>query len=191
MRLFVAVEFSDQVRSALAKVQASLAPECDGVRWIPSHQLHLTVKFLGDVPDRDVNRVAEAVARAAAKSVPCDLEIAGCGCFPPRGQVRIVWAGGSEKTGALTRCVEAVEGELEALGFPKERRRFSAHVTIGRVREDRSGGRIRSTVEAHTFPSLEQEVSSITLMSSVLSPKGPTYTPVSRTRLGPTEGKTP
>lgn len=184
MRLFVAIEFSDRVRSALGEVQASLAPKCDGVRWVPPEQVHLTAKFLGEVPDRDVNRVAEAVARAAAKAVPCDMEISGCGCFPPRGGVRIVWAGGSEKTGSLAQCVEFVEGELEALGFHKERRPFSPHITIGRVRDDRSGGRLRSTVEAHTFPSLEEEISSITLMSSVLSPKGPTYTPVSRTKLG-------
>lgn len=184
MRLFIAIEFSDEVRSTLSEVQAGLAPKCEGVRWIPAEQVHLTVKFLGEVPDRDVNKVAEAVARAAATATPCGLAIAGCGCFPPRGPVRIVWAGGSEGTGALLQCVEGVETELAQLGYPKERRPFSPHITIGRVKEDRSGGRLRSAVEDHTYPSVEEAISSITVMSSVLSPKGPTYTPVSRTKLG-------
>lgn len=184
MRLFVAIELSDAIRSALSKAQAELAPTCDGVRWIPSHQLHITVKFLGEVADRRVSEVAAAVAEAAAEGAAFDLEVAGCGCFPPRGPVRIVWAGGHERSGALVRCVEALENKLGALGFPKERRPFSPHTTIGRVREDRSGGRLRTVVEGHTLDAMRDSVSAITLMSSVLSPKGPTYTPVGKTSLG-------
>jgi 2'-5' RNA ligase len=188
MRLFVAIELSKRVQSELGNVQTDLSRDCDGVRWIPSHQLHMTVKFLGDVPDRDVTKVSEAVAAAAARAAAFELEIAGCGCFPPRGPARIVWAGANEPTGTLLQCVDNVEGELEPLGFPRERRRFSPHLTIGRVREDRSGGRLRAAVEAYTFDSMEQAVSSVTLMSSVLSPKGPTYTPVSKANLGQTTG---
>lgn len=185
MRLFVAIELGEHVQSMLADVQSALKPSCDGVRWIPSAQVHLTAKFLGEVPDRDVNQAAKAVARAAADATPFTMQLAGCGCFPPRGAVRIVWAGVEEASGALLQCIEAVETQLESCGFPKERKRFSPHITIGRVREDRSAGRIRSAVEAHTFSPAQQPVSSITLMSSVLSPKGPTYTPVNVTNLGP------
>ncbi len=187
MRLFVAIELSDRVRSGLGKVQAHLAQECDKVRWIPPHQVHMTVKFLGEVPDPDVDRVARALQRAAGTARPCAMDIGGCGCFPARGLVRIVWAGASEETGALLKCVGAVEAELAELGFPKERKSFTPHITIGRVRQDRSGGRIRSAVEAYEFPLMDQEISSLTLMSSVLSPKGPTYTPVSRATLGDTD----
>jgi 2'-5' RNA ligase len=184
VRLFVAIEFDDAVRDVLHKAQQALAQQCDGVRWVPAHQLHLTVKFLGEVPDRQVDSVAQAVARAASQARPCTLAVEGCGCFPPRGAVRIVWAGGREDSGALVQCVEAVERELESSGFPRERRRFSPHVTIGRVREDRSGGRLRDSVVAHSFPPQEQPVKSLTLMSSVLSPKGPTYARVSTAALG-------
>lgn len=184
MRLFVAIELNKSVRSALTDVQAALSAKCNGVRWIPGEQLHLTVKFLGEVPEADVAKVAEAVARATAGAASFDMEIAGCGCFPPRGTVHIIWVGVREESGALLQCVERVEGELEPLGFAREHRPFSSHITIGRVREDRSGGRLRSVIEAYGFRSTEQSVSSITLMSSVLSPKGPTYTAVSTARLG-------
>lgn len=184
MRLFVAIELSEPVRSVLAKVQADLRAGCDGVRWIPSHQLHLTVKFLGEVPDRDVDKVATAVAQAAKQGGPFELQIAGCGCFPPKGPVRIVWAGGREPSGVLLTCVDALEDKLESLGFARERKRFSPHITIGRVREDRSGGRIRDTVVAQRLDEVRESVTVLTLMSSVLSPKGPTYTPVNKTDLG-------
>ena len=98
--------------------------------------------------------------------------------------MRIVWAGAVDTPGALLRCVEGVEKRLEDVGYPRERKRFSPHITIGRVREDRSGGRVRSVVEEYALDRLEQSVSTLTLMSSVLSPKGPTYTPVSKTKLG-------
>jgi len=184
MRLFVAIELSGSVRAVVKAVQDGLRPSCDGVRWVPVHQVHLTAKFLGEVSDAKVAGVSEAVARAAKAAAPFTMEVAGCGCFPPRGPARIVWVGLREESGALVRCVDVVEEELARLGFAKERRPFSPHVTIGRVRDDRSHGGIRSAVEAFTFDSVEQSVSSITLMSSVLSPKGPTYTAVSKTNLG-------
>ena len=184
MRLFVAITLDDRVRSALGKAQTDLKAQCDGVRWILQHQVHMTVKFLGDAPDGDVAKIGEAVAKAAAGSRPFSFEIAGCGCFPPRGSVRIVWAGANEPSGALLQCVEALENEMESLGFPRERKRFSPHLTIGRVREDRSGGQIRAAADAHSYPSMNQSVVSLTLMSSVLSPQGPTYTPVTTAKLG-------
>ena len=184
MRLFVAIELDDPIRFALSSAQAELGRECDGVRWVPAHQLHLTVKFLGEVRDAEVSNVADAVAQAAALAVPFSMTVKGCGCFPRGGAARIVWAGLHEESGALTQCVEAVESQLEQIGFARERRPFSAHITIGRVREDRSGGRIRAGAEAMTLDAGDQAVSSLTLMSSVLSPKGPTYSAVNRTNLG-------
>ena len=183
MRVFVAIELDDAVRATQKAVQEGLGRSCSEVRWIPANHLHVTLKFLGEVPDGDVSKVVEAVGRAAAGADPFDMTLAGSGCFPPRGPVRIVWAGLQAESGGLSAGVEAVETELEQIGFARERRPFSPHITIGRVREDRSGGRIRAGAEAFTFAPVAQAVDSITLMSSVLSPKGPTYTPVSRVSL--------
>ncbi len=184
VRLFVAIELSDAVRTALQRVQEGLRRSCEGVRWVRMDQAHLTIKFLGEVPDGSPSEVSEAVSRGAAAAEPFDMEFAGCGCFPPRGAVRVIWAGAGEQSGALLRYVEATEAELEAVGFERERRGFSAHITLGRVREDRSGGSLREAVDAAELRAVDQTVTSVVLMSSVLSPKGPTYSVVSRALLG-------
>ena len=184
MRLFVAIELSEAVRKALSATQEKLKSECPDVRWIPAGQLHLTVKFLGEVEDSDVLAVSQALERAAAASKPFTMRTGKCGCFPERGAVRIVWAKAIEESGLLARCLAAVEAQIEPLGFPREHRPFAAHITIGRVREDRSKGRLRNVVEAHRGEEIEQDVLSLTLMSSALSPKGSTYTAVSRAKLG-------
>ena len=184
MRLFVAIELSEPVRKALSDTQAALKRVCGDVRWIPSEQLHLTVKFLGEVTDNDVVAVSEAMASAAAASKPFAMRIGENGCFPERGAVRIVWTKADEESGLLAGCVAAVEAQIEPLGFPREHRTFAAHITIGRVREDRSQGKVRALVQAHRGKVVEQDVLSLTLMSSALSPKGSTYTAVSRAKLG-------
>lgn len=184
MRLFVAIELTDEVREELKSVQSALGRSCDGVRWVHAEQLHLTVKFLGEVPDGEVSRVAEAVARSAARSASFEMELTDCGCFPPRGPVRIVWVGTRDPSELLTGCVNAVEQEMEAVGFPKESRPFSAHLTIGRAADGRQASGIRAAVERHSVKPVRQPVDELILMSSVLSPKGPSYSVVSKARLG-------
>lgn len=184
VRLFIAITLDEQVRSRLAAVQARLRDRCQGVRWVRPEQVHVTLKFLGEVRDRDVPSVCAAVEYAAGAGKPFSLTVAGSGCFPKRGPVRIVWAGLDEPSGALLGLASALENECEKLGFPRERRPFSPHITIGRVREDRSDGKIRSAVDSFQFDSVSQSVEDVTVMSSVLSPKGPTYTAVSTAALG-------
>ena len=184
MRLFVAMLLDDDVRAALGRVQLHLSPICADVRWVRQDQLHITVKFLGDVPDGDVAGVSKALERTAAQLAPFELTLKGSGCFPPRGAVRIVWAGIEEPEGLLQRSVEAVESALVEMGFPGERRPFSPHITIGRVKHDTSGGSWRLAVSEFEFPAVSQPVERITLMSSVLSPQGPTYAVISAAPLG-------
>lgn len=187
MRLFVAILIDDKIRRAVARLQNRLGTRCDRVRWVHPDNIHLTVKFLGEVPDGDVMSVCELLTEAGRMATGFDMTIAGCGCFPQEGKVRTIWAGVREPPEALTQCVEAVELAMEVYGIPRERRSFSAHVTIGRLRGDRSAGRIRSTVAADEFVSKRQRVKSVALMASVLSRKGPTYSVVTRITLGGTE----
>ena len=168
-------------------MQEALRYRTENVRWVSPELSHVTLKFLGEVADRDVPAAIEAVVRAASTSRAFTLELCGCGCFPPAGPVRALWVGGSDASGAMAACVDRIEEELEPLGFPRERRPFSPHVTTGRIRYDRSNGRLRSAVASRTFGPTSQPVASITVMSSELSPRGPQYTPAATIALGTTE----
>lgn len=184
MRLFVAIELSEEVRGALVEAQQALRVWSKTVRWVEPKLLHLTVKFLGDVPDGDLPRIVEAVEGVANAANPFEWRLTGCGCFPPRGGVRIVWVGAEDASGNLAELVKSAEAGFEALGFSRESRPFSPHLTIGRVREDVSGGKLRAAVETTTIRPVSQQVKSVTLMSSVLSPQGPRYAAVHRAALG-------
>ena len=187
MRLFVAIALDDAARQGLFELQRALkGPAGPDVRWTPPQQLHVTLKFLGEVRDADLAAVSKAVELAAAQVPAFEMQLAGAGCFGPRGPVRIVWAGLDEPTGTLQRCAEVVDEEVSQLGFPREHRPFSPHITIGRVKDDRSGGGIRSAVEAASFPAIGQSVDRIKLMSSVLRPQGPLYAVVSEAELSGT-----
>ena len=183
MRLFVALLLDDSVRAALSRMQKKLASSCDGVRWVGVEQLHLTVKFLDDVPDANVKRVTDAVADSVSQCNAFTMTLADCGCFPPRGPVRITWSGVNDSSGAMTQCVNKVISTLEQIGFDSEKRDWSPHITIGRIRDDRSHGAIRTAVEAFSFEAIQQSVKSISVMSSVLSTRGPTYTAINTTDL--------
>ena len=187
MRLFVAIELSNEVKSALTNVQRSLSAWSKAVRWTPAAQLHLTAKFLGEVAEESVSAIREAVVKVADSAQEFDLTLTGTGCFPPGGAVRIVWVGAADVPVRLSKLVEGLENEFEPMGFSRESRPFSPHLTIGRVQEDSSGGRLRSAVVEAKVRSVTQRVAALTLMSSVLSPKGPSYSVVARAALGTVE----
>lgn len=183
-RLFVAVELDESVRRRLVRVQRSLASRCPDVRWTHEDALHLTLRFIGEAPVRDIEPIAEAVDKEAARSEACDLNIAGLGCFPVEGRVRIVWAGATESSGTLADLVRRMDEALTRLGYPSDGKPFRPHITLGRVKEDRSHGELRRTVQSAALDAMMQDVGELVLMASDLSSRGPRYSVVSHHSLG-------
>jgi 2'-5' RNA ligase len=128
-RLFVALLASEPARSELAALAEGLAR----ARWTPPEQLHLTLRFIGDVSEADLRRVREALA--AVRVAPFPLGVEGVGRFPPRGQPGVVWAGAGTVHPFLLRLRQQVDDRLLASGVPFELTPFVPHFTIGRVRE--------------------------------------------------------
>lgn len=191
MRLFVALEFSESLQRRLSRFQQQLGGQLrgrvrghdHGVRWIRAEQAHITLKFLGDVLHNDVVDVSNAVRKAASSSPAFSLSVEGCGCFPKRGPVRVIWVGTADPSGGLRRCFDQLESQVVELGYPPERRPFAAHITVGRVRADSSGGGLRSMVDAMNLSTVDQPMSHLTLMQSDLTPDGPIYVPICRAEL--------
>lgn len=184
MRCFVAIELTDGIRREIARVQETLR-DADGVRWTRADSVHLTVKFLGNVADGLAPDLCEALAAAAGISGPFEMTVGGVGCFPPRGNPRIVWVGADEPTGRLVECVGLVEEAYADLGFAPEKRAYTPHVTIGRVKSPRKAKDLRDRLARHeSFAAGAQSVEELVLFQSDLRPSGAVYTPVFRAPLG-------
>jgi 2'-5' RNA ligase len=179
-RLFVALEPPEPVRRRLAAMALELrraaGRAADEIRWVPPENVHLTLQFLGAVPEERLSDVESAVRAAAAQARPLSLEVSGAGGFPNARRPRVVWAGIAGDVAALGALATELGRRLAPLGFPPEDRPFSAHLTLGRAREGRGAagiaGALASANEAASTPWRATEV---VLFESHLSPKGPRY----------------
>jgi 2'-5' RNA ligase len=171
------------VRRRLAAAVDFLRPIVNDVAWVAPDNFHLTLKFLGPVDSERLVTLTEVVGSAAAACAPFKLEFGGLGAYPSPARPRVLWAGlttGAEAAAALaTRVDEAVA----TLGFKREARTFSPHVTLGRVRQPHAQPRLREALAA-TRVLGTVEVARVSLMRSDLSPRGARYTELAASRLG-------
>jgi len=185
VRCFVAVDLSAEVRAAVAAVQARVhaaAPRAD-VRWLDPQTFHLTLKFLGNVPDARVPAVSAAL-EGVVSGPTLALEAHGLGAFPSLRRPRVLWAGIAGGAPRLVALALNVDRALAALGFPPEERPFRAHLTIGRVRSPRDAGALAKAVEAEATTALGAwTVGEVILYQSRLKPTGAVHEKVSRHRL--------
>jgi 2'-5' RNA ligase len=183
VRLFVALDVPPEVRARVGALTVGLgraAPRAD-VRWSSTDTLHVTLKFLGEVPDAGVANVARAVGGVAARHAPLALEAAGAGCFPSATRPRVVYVGIRGRVDALARLAGDVDGALEALGFPGERRAFHAHLTVGRVRSARGSAGLAAALRAAATESAGGwTADEVLLYRSRLHPKGAVHEVVAR-----------
>jgi 2'-5' RNA ligase len=176
MRCFVAVKVGEAVRDLLVRVQETLRRADAHVKWVERENLHLTLKFLGDLDDGQVATLKGLLASEAARWRKMSLEYAGIGTFPERGAPRVVWAGATGDVDRLTGLATAVERHAESVGVPRERHPFVAHLTIGRVKSDRNVKRLIAAIEPQRqVPLGRDEIASFELLQSTLTPQGPVY----------------
>ena len=183
MRCFIAVDVPSDVRARVAALTARLrgaAPRAD-VRWSNAETLHVTLKFLGEVPDVRVPLVEGALATVAAAHPPMTLVAAGAGGFPTASRPRVVYVAILGQVEALTRLAGAVDGALEALGFPGERRAFRGHLTVGRVRTPRGGEGLAAALRAEEGAAAGTwTAGELVLYHSRLRPNGAVHEAVAR-----------
>ncbi len=157
-----------------------------GLRPVPPHQLHFTLKFFEDLPDPMLPSAKGAAARAAAGLSSFSLSLSGLGTFPPRGPARVLWVGAAEGSAQLALLASAVEKEFALEGFTPETRLFSAHLTLARVREPRASHEaVRFAASSPAFDGGTTEVRELVLYQSVLGPGGAAHSPLGRFPLAP------
>ena len=188
VRTFAAVEINAAIRSTAEKLIESLGSAGADVKWVEPNNMHLTLKFLGEVPSQEIPRICESVARGAAKVEPFEFEVYGAGAFPNTARPRTLWLGAGAGEEAMIDLHGHVEAALIKLGYRKEHRRFRPHLTIGRVRRGGPGlEQLGELLEEQAdLEAGKITVSHVVVFSSELDRGGPIYQALGRAKLGAT-----
>ncbi|MCS6815874.1 MAG: RNA 2',3'-cyclic phosphodiesterase [Blastocatellia bacterium] len=178
IRSFVCIDVPQEVKAAIERVQAKLRRLPVEVSWTRPAGVHLTLKFLGEVEEARLGRIGEALDEIARSAAPFELVTGRGGIFPTADRPRVLWIGVRDEQGILRALVAQVEDALAQQGFARETRPFTAHLTIGRVRSERSARELARLFLAEEFPSYRFLVTHLILMRSDLRPEGALYTPL-------------
>ena len=186
VRAFLAIELPDEVTAALASVTEAVGNAgVRGVRVVKPQDVHLTLKFLGNVPSSEIDSIVAAVTPVVAAQRPLTVELGGTGAFPGTGRARVLWVGVGGDLTALRQLQEGIEGALEPMGHARESRGFSPHLTVARIRDGTPPADRRRAVEAASsadrFVSRARiDVRSVSLIRSILRPEGARYERLAR-----------
>ncbi len=184
LRCFIAVGLPADIREGVGGFTETLASRVRGVKWVVPDKLHLTLKFLGPVERPRVPELAQALEEAAARRPPFRVCFRGAGVFPKPERPRVVWIGISEGGPELAALQEAIEARIAPLGYPRERRHFTPHLTIGRVKTvHRPGILAAALAEVEDRVWGDCVVPGVQLIRSQLFPTGPTYSILHQARL--------
>lgn len=179
MRTFIAIELPQEIKDSLSKIQEQLKQSGADVKWVLPQNIHLTLKFLGEIDDIKLSKISEILEGTAKDKNPFQVRISSLGAFPKLNFPRVIWIG-IDKGDAETREIAGrLEEKIAKIGIPREDRPFSSHITIGRTRStlnrDKLVGDLGTLASNFGGNNLEFLVTKITLFKSTLTPKGPVY----------------
>jgi 2'-5' RNA ligase len=180
MRCFIAIDIPKDIRADLAGLQKELAGLVDirkgDVKWVEPEAMHLTLKFLGEVPDSRIAEVCGIVEGVAGRHEPFDFAVGKVGSFGGRS-ARVLWVGAGLECQELQRVQKDLEDELDSSGWPRENRPFSGHLTLCRIRNAKAGEKLARLADEYKDVDLGTvRADSIHVYESQLRPQGPVYT---------------
>jgi 2'-5' RNA ligase len=184
-RTFIAIEFPREIRARVAAHITRLRqarPEAVA-SWNREDNLHLTLKFLGNVPLEKIEELSHAVAAAASRFQPFALSVAGCGKFPTRGKPNVLWIGLDDPSGTLSQLHHDLEDNCAKVGFAREARAFHPHLTIARLRKPSGAREIAELHTAQSFPAVSFNVSEVVVFRSELLKTSARHTALFRHQL--------
>ncbi len=188
MRVFIAIDIDDKTRKAIADLQKQIASKVSvkkgNLKWVEPNNIHLTLKFLGEISDEQLEEVKEITNTVAQAHQKFNLEIESVGSFPPTGSqkgggrsAKVVWVGAGKGTDALLALQKDLDDLLVQAGYPKEEREFSAHLTLCRVNHPMAGIKMGEAIAQFSHLKLGSiAADAIYIYQSQLTPAGPNYT---------------
>lgn len=177
MRVFIGVKLSGLLKKEISKICEVLKKSNADVKWVEVENIHLTLKFLGEVKEEKLTDL-NCIEKVVQNNSPFVFEIQGMGTFPNLKRPRVIWIGISNGKEDIINICKSLNEVLYKVGFKKEQREFSPHITIGRVKSNKNLSNLISSISKVTISNLKEEVKSIYLIKSVLTSKGPVYTDI-------------
>lgn len=185
MRLFVAIELPERIRTAVADLSGRLRGELPRARWVATANLHLSLVFLGDVGEPRLPALATGLGSAITGRAPFALQLYGSGCFPPRGRARVAWLGFDDSPAVVELQAAVATAVRAAIGLEPDRRPFHPHLTVARCSPlwpPAAGRRWTEAVDGAVGEAFR--VDSVALIRSRLGEGGPRYSNLHRFALG-------
>ncbi|MCK5326994.1 MAG: RNA 2',3'-cyclic phosphodiesterase [Candidatus Latescibacteria bacterium] len=183
LRTFIAIALPEAVQDKVDALLSDLRKADAAVRWVPAQNLHLTLKFLGDVEEARLPDLYAGIRKATEGIEPFRITLTGLGAFPNPRRPRVLWIG-LDVPEAMKTLYCNLEEELSCLHFPREKRKFSPHLTIGRVKAERGMEHLMSVVERTEFGPETISVARIVALKSELRPAGAVYSALEEFALG-------
>jgi 2'-5' RNA ligase len=175
VRLFVALDIPEEVRGAIGKLASKLGPACRSAKWTKIENVHVTLKFIGEVSREKCEEIETALLHLHFPATIAMI-FRGLGFFPDERRPRVLWAG-VEATDQLPKLATAVESALEPLGVPRERREFSPHLTLARIESTRELPQLLTAIASVSPAEFGRSVArEFHLYQSVTKPGGAEYT---------------
>lgn len=172
MRTFIAVEMPEEIKQNVGQYIGSIRGIFKDVKWIPSYNLHFTIKFLGEVKKSELANLMDCISMTASEFTPFSMSLNCLGFFPSEKKPRVIWIGADGGADHLLEVFQTLENCLEKVGYDREARTFSPHLTIGRVRKERT---VIVPDGLPEFKPVRFEINSLALIKSTLTPRGPIY----------------
>ncbi len=185
LRSFLAIELPTDILQRIREVQEELKSSKADVRWVSPENIHLTLKFFGNIEESQIDSIIKTIEQPVRATVPISIGVRGMGAFPSLKNPRVIWVGLTEEGNALISFQKRLDEGLWKIGFQPEDRPFHPHLTVGRLRSNRGKDELIRGVErfrGEGFGSFLVE--RIVLFKSDLTPKGPIYTALREIRLG-------
>ena len=180
-RIFIGIKIPGEIGEGLIKIQNELKLAELKAKFVEAENLHINLKFLGDTPNEEIEKISFAVQNTADNFKKFNIEVKGLGFFPESNNPRVIWAGVSSEE--IFKLHDLLESNLSNIGLPRDSRNFSPHITLARIKSaDKE--KLRRVIQNNDSTIGIFEASEITLVKSELSEEGPSYSDIRKFRLG-------
>ena len=191
VRTFICIEIPQSIKNRLDDLRQTFQPIGADVSWVRASNIHLTLKFLGDVPHSRIEAIRSGVSKACHEVEPFELTVSGTGGFPSLRNARVLWIGLPQLPDSLRQMQKNIEDYLMQAGFPGDSRPFSLHLTVARVRSPRNLLPLTDAFSRQGFAPETFQARQVIIMQSRLNPGGSVYTPLAIIPLSGIKAGTP